>query len=297
MLTLQQFGLLMETILSKYGPYIHKEKVYQDVFLKRYEILSKMDPEKDYHVERMLSQFFMSHNIATGMTINLIWVSVYLFVIARNIPDSLKQNVSSDVRYILDSNAVIDHDLAFILLLIITILSWYVSYNRFLVSCNVLYVHQNASQFGNNDLKYTKSVHTSQPAKISSLIIVSFILLSSSIGIFFNSFVEACLIGFGIGSVIFAKYRQTDKLSMPSISKYYPLTGLLLILMGILLVINEKFNKYLPFNIPLISDISDNFISIILCLVGIITTAYALIDSHPRNNIIRFQTKLSDFGK
>ena len=37
---------------------------------------------KDYHVECILSQFFMSHNIAVGLSINsIVWVSIYLFAI------------------------------------------------------------------------------------------------------------------------------------------------------------------------------------------------------------------------
>ncbi len=121
MFTLQFFGITAESLAFKYGPYKHKNGKYQNAFNKRYEIIATMDPEKDYHVERILGQFFMSHNIAVGMIINLLWTVIYLFIIVKRF----------------DSTAVVTA----LILLIITVLSVYIPYNRFYQSCKALYAH------------------------------------------------------------------------------------------------------------------------------------------------------------
>jgi len=121
MFTLQMFGIVIETLAFKFGPYRHKNKEYQKAFNKRYEIIATMDPQKDYHVERILGQFFMSHNIAVGMIINLIWTLIYLFIIDR--------------RFDLLGIATA------LMLFIITICALYVPYNRFNQSCKALHAH------------------------------------------------------------------------------------------------------------------------------------------------------------
>ena len=57
MFLLQLFGIATESFFFSEGPYRHKDKLYQDAFDKRYIIISKMDPDKDYHVERILANF------------------------------------------------------------------------------------------------------------------------------------------------------------------------------------------------------------------------------------------------
>ncbi len=121
MFTLQFFGIATESLAFKYGPYKHKKPEYQKAFRKRYQIIATMDPAKDYHVERIVAQFFMSHNIAVGMIINFTWTATYLFIVAKRC----------------DRAAVITA----LALLIVTLFSAYVPYNRFKQSCEALYAH------------------------------------------------------------------------------------------------------------------------------------------------------------
>lgn len=121
MFTLQIFGIVVESIAFRIGPYKHKNPQYQKAFNKRYEIIATMDPEKDCHIERIVAQFFMSHNIAVGMVINLCWVICYeVFVLEQ-----------------FDFAAV----LIIQLLLGVTLASIYIPINRFLQSCKVLHAH------------------------------------------------------------------------------------------------------------------------------------------------------------
>ncbi len=101
MFTLQLFGIAVESLAFRYGPYKHKNREYQKAFNKRYEIIATMDPQKDYHVERILGQFFMSHNIAVGMTINLTWIVIYLFLIVKRF-DVMAITISSILLVITD---------------------------------------------------------------------------------------------------------------------------------------------------------------------------------------------------
>jgi len=121
MFTLQIFGIVIETIAFKIGPYKHKDPKYQEAFEKRYEIIATMDPDKDYHIERIVSQFFMSHNIAVGMVINLLWVIIYEFFILNRF----------------DSSTLI----VVFIFSIITLCSLYIPYNRFEQSCKALHAH------------------------------------------------------------------------------------------------------------------------------------------------------------
>jgi hypothetical protein len=118
---LQFFGIAAESVCFKFGPYKHANPEYQKAFDKKYELISLMNPEKDYHVERILGQFFMSHNIAIGMLINLVWTVTYLFGIANRF----------------DSTAVVTTSILFV----ITIFSLYVPCNRFGQACKVLHTH------------------------------------------------------------------------------------------------------------------------------------------------------------
>jgi len=121
MFTLQFFGITIETIAFKIGPYRHDNAEYQKAFDKRYEIIATMDPEKDYHVERILGQFYMSHNIAVGMVLNFLWVLSYEYLLLRR----------------LDTVSLVTGDI----LAVITILALYVPYNRFSQSCEALHAH------------------------------------------------------------------------------------------------------------------------------------------------------------
>lgn len=121
MFTLQLFGIATESLAFRFGPYRHKDPEYQKAFDMRYEIIATMDPERDYHVERILGQFFMSHNIAVGMVINSIWTVIYSFVIVKRF----------DLPVIVTAS----------MLLAITSLSLYVSHNRFFQSCKALHTH------------------------------------------------------------------------------------------------------------------------------------------------------------
>jgi hypothetical protein len=121
MFTIQLFGIVTESISFKFGPYKHKNPKYQLAFEKRYEIIATMDPEKDYHIERILGQFFMSHNIAVGMLINFVWTVIYLFVI----------------KWRFDFPAIATESI----FLIVTIFSLYVPFNRFNQSCKALHAH------------------------------------------------------------------------------------------------------------------------------------------------------------
>lgn len=118
---LQFFGIAAESLAFKIGPYKHKNSKYQNAFDQRYEIISTMDPEKDSHIERILGQFFMSHNIAIGFLINLGWTLIYLFKIVN--------------RFDFTAIAIV------LILFIITIFSLYVPYNRFKQSCKALYAY------------------------------------------------------------------------------------------------------------------------------------------------------------
>jgi hypothetical protein len=121
MFTLQFFGITIETIAFKIGPYRHDNAEYQKAFAKRYEIIATMDPEKDYHVERILGQFYMSHNIAVGMVLNFLWVLSYEYLLLRRF----------------DTVSLVTGDI----LAVITILVLYVPYNRFSQSCQALHAH------------------------------------------------------------------------------------------------------------------------------------------------------------
>ena len=94
MFILQFFGIVLEDIAFKIGPYKHTKalkrnswqspKDLQDAFDNKYRIIALIDPDENVHVERCLAQFFMSHNIAVGMGINLLWVIIYeFFVLCR----------------------------------------------------------------------------------------------------------------------------------------------------------------------------------------------------------------------
>ena len=128
MFILQMFGIVLEDIAFRYWPYKHTKKIrrngeipvkdLQKAFDNKYQIIALMDPEKNVHVERCLGQFFMSHNIAVGMGINLLWVTIYEFFVLFHF----------DVISIL----------TFAILLTITLASIWVPYTRFHNSSKML---------------------------------------------------------------------------------------------------------------------------------------------------------------
>lgn len=91
---------------------------YKAAFKKRDEIIAKLPPGNDYHIERILAQFFMSHNIAIVMLIMSLFSFFYMLYAKR-----------------FDSTI-----LAVVLgLFFITPFSFYVPYTRYKYSCKVLY--------------------------------------------------------------------------------------------------------------------------------------------------------------
>jgi hypothetical protein len=99
---------------------------YKTAFKKRDEIIAKLPPGNDYHVERILAQFFMSHNIAIVMFIMFLFT---LFYTAYMLLLSLLYTKRFDSTI-----------LAVLLgLLFITPFSFYVPYTRYKYSCKVLY--------------------------------------------------------------------------------------------------------------------------------------------------------------
>jgi len=118
---LQIFGIVVESVAFRIGPYKHKNPQFQKAFERRYEIIATMDPEKDCHIERIIGQFFMSHNIAVGMVINLCWVIYYEFFILEQFDSATILTVQ--------------------LLIGVTAASIYIPLNRFLQSCKALHAH------------------------------------------------------------------------------------------------------------------------------------------------------------
>jgi hypothetical protein len=202
MFTLQLFGIATESFFFKFGPYKHKNREYQSAFDRRYEIISSMDPEKDYHVERILSQFFMSHNIAVGMTINLLLVMAFLF---GGPEDSINQdiiNTSNIPNYSLDDEAS-RGNIIFIIILIITMLSWFVSYNRFHQSCNVLYNYTQRTQGSKAEENRSYPNKKDNSNNISrNLIIISCLLIGGGIGHYHGHLEEGALLGLAIGFMV-----------------------------------------------------------------------------------------------
>ena len=128
MFIVQLFGIVLEDVALRFGPYRHTKdlkrnegvslKDLQKAFDNKYQIIALMDPDKDIHVERCLAQFFMSHNIAVGMGINLLWVSVYEFLVLCRF----------DIITVT----------TFVVLLVITLAAMYVPYTRFHNSSKML---------------------------------------------------------------------------------------------------------------------------------------------------------------
>ncbi len=126
----QVLGIALEDVLFKRGPYKHKKgfcarcnnhkgSELQDAFNRRYEILA-LFPEKASRVEYILGQFFMSHNIAIGMTIIISWLAFKLWG-----------------RYSAEFNVLL-----LIVMVIALGLLWYIPYNRFHMSSDALFVFE-----------------------------------------------------------------------------------------------------------------------------------------------------------
>ncbi len=128
MFIIQMFGIIIEDIAFRFWPYKHTKNIMrnkgvdfedlQKAFDNKYQIIALMDPEKNIHIERCLAQFFMSHNIAVGMGINLLWITVYEFA----------------VLFRFDTITI----LTFVILFIITLASIWVPYTRFHHSSRML---------------------------------------------------------------------------------------------------------------------------------------------------------------
>ena len=186
MFILQLFGIATESLFFEYGPYRHKNEAYQNAFDNKYLIISKMDPEKDYHIERIICQFFMSHNIAVGLTLNLVWMSIYFFYLKNNLQPNYK--------------------ILFVGLLLITMLSWYVSYRRFILSCEVLHSHQFKDM--SKQLKIDNRIRN----EISyNLIIVASTFIISGIGNYLGNLGVGLIIGFCLGFLIVSKLRDSTR--------------------------------------------------------------------------------------
>ena len=112
---------IIETIAFKIGPYRHDTPEYQEAFDTRYEIIATTDPEEDYHVKRILGQFYMSHNIAVGMAFNLLWVVVHEYVVLKRF----------------DTVSLVTGGI----LAVITMFALYVPCNRFFMSCGAVQAH------------------------------------------------------------------------------------------------------------------------------------------------------------
>lgn len=130
MFIIQMFGIILEDIAFRFWPYKHTKNIarnkglkyneLQEAFDNKYQIIALMDPNKNVHVERCLAQFFMSHNIAVGMGINLLWITIYEFI----------------VLFRFDTITI----LTFVVLFVITLASIWVPYTRFHNSSKMLYV-------------------------------------------------------------------------------------------------------------------------------------------------------------
>lgn len=136
---LQVLGIIVECITFKFGPYRHakaglteewenmepsqkkeNENVgKQYVWDRRYYVISMMNEGNDSEVERILAQFFMSHNISIAMVIHSIWVIVCV------------------VR--LGGVITFGHQITSVIVIILTLLSFYIPYNRFKQSSDVLF--------------------------------------------------------------------------------------------------------------------------------------------------------------
>jgi hypothetical protein len=136
---LQVVGIIVECIAFKYGPYRHaeagmaerwkkmelgkkkeNEKIgKQYVWDRKYDVIATMTEGNETKVEYILAQFFMSHNISIAMMIHTIWILVY----------------------VLRSGTVITsgHQLTSVMVIFLTIFSFYIPYNRFNMSSNVLF--------------------------------------------------------------------------------------------------------------------------------------------------------------
>lgn len=124
--TIQFFGIVAEDVAFKFGPYKHKDPKYQEAFDKRYEIIATMDPEENYHVERILGMFYMSHNIAIGMFFNSLWAVFYAIAIR---PETVPFVAASAI-------------------VIVTLVSIYIPINRFGISCKILYAYLHPELYG-----------------------------------------------------------------------------------------------------------------------------------------------------
>lgn len=273
MFTLQLFGIATESIFFKYGPYRHRNAEYQNVFDKRYEIISTMDPEKDYHVERILSQFFMSHNIAVGMTINLFLLATFLFSGTR---DTLNQGIAnmSNLTNLIGNSLIHERgNLVFIIILIITLLAWFVSYNRFFQSCNVLHAHMQKIENGNNlSLSHSPSEtsNSEDDGNIvsSNSIIISCLLIAGSIGHIRGHLGEGILVGLAIGFLIVSYLRDKSGLTNKKVInvKSVKYTSLFcIIIIGIVYALFEDFIGNLLSKL----DIMKHGTSAVLLLVGL----------------------------
>ena len=149
-IVIQLVGIVMEDIAYRIGPYKHynrdkakefkkedfldieecaknndeKKKLgLQYVWEKKYEILATWTDRDQSQIEYRLAQFFMSHNIAIGMVIHLIWVIVFPLWIGSTMPEKIFENFGITV----------------VVLSIITALSIYIPINRFRNSSRSLY--------------------------------------------------------------------------------------------------------------------------------------------------------------
>ena len=136
---LQVVGIIVECVAFRFGPYRHsraEETVKwatmelsekrknesigkQYVWDRKYDVIATMTEGNETKVEYILAQFFMSHNVAITMIIHTIWTLIYILR--------------------LGTATTPGHQLAFLIVLIITIFSSYIPLNRFNMSSKVLY--------------------------------------------------------------------------------------------------------------------------------------------------------------
>ena len=117
----QVVAIVLELLLMKIGFYKHSIYRLQEVFVKRYEIISSLTREQSFHVERIFSQYLLSHNIAVALVLNTLSTGLF---IAFNLSYVELFNIFPIAG-----------------LIILTTMSLYVSHARFDIACRALLVH------------------------------------------------------------------------------------------------------------------------------------------------------------
>jgi len=136
---LQVVGIIVECITFRFGPYRHakakqaeewgdmesslrEENVNvgkQYVWDRRYQVISLMNEEDDSEVDRILAQFFMSHNITIAMVIHSVWIFFY----------AVSQGSAFTLGY----------QITLAIVVTLTLLSFFIPHNRFKQSSDVLF--------------------------------------------------------------------------------------------------------------------------------------------------------------